>query len=70
VEARILLTALEESKPSKTKGGGMGANNAGSVGEEEKGISVRDDGKGQRADIVWTKASLLQNSTAIIAQQT
>jgi len=48
----------------------MGANNAGSVGEEEKGISVRDDGKGQRADIVWTKASLLQNSTAIIAQQT
>lgn len=59
MDANILLTALEENKPGKTKGGGMGANNAGSVGEEEKGISVRDDGKGQRADIVWTKATLL-----------
>lgn len=54
----------------KTKGGGTGANNAGSVGEEEKGISVRDDGKGQRAGIAVAKASLHQNSTAIITQPT
>lgn len=60
----------KKNTAGKTKGGGKGANNAGSVGEEEKGSSVRDDGKGQRAGIVWAKDSLLQNSTAIITQKT
>lgn len=55
----LRIPILEKSNRGTTKVGGEGENNASSVGGEEKDGSVRHDGKGQRAGIMWAKHRLI-----------